>query len=117
MTKIIECRTPETFEHFGIGPLGTHNRQVWPHAWPMTTFTAGRIRSLWRRHSAAVARCEKCNTTAFPLQVAQQCLEAEIHVLLDMAVKQSKSRLVGGKVHAGAPVGGHHDRVLDHAGG
>jgi hypothetical protein len=48
-------------------------------------------------------------------RVAQQCLETEVHVLLDMAVKQRRPRLVGGKVHAGAAVGGHHHRVLDHA--
>ncbi|SPF52623.1 hypothetical protein SBA4_5140004 [Candidatus Sulfopaludibacter sp. SbA4] len=34
----------------------------------------------------------------FTLRVAQQRLEAEIHVLLDMAVKQRRPRLVGGKV-------------------
>ena len=49
------------------------------------------------------------------LRVAQQRLEAVIHVLLDMAVEQRQSRLVGGEVDAGASVGGHHDRVLDHA--
>src|SRR3984893_8278190 len=38
-------------------------------------------------------------------------------MLLDMAVKQSWSRLVGSKVHAGAPIGGHHDRVLDYSRG
>ena len=43
----------------------------------------------------------------------KQRLEAVIHVLLDMAVKQGRSRLVGGKVHASAPKGGHHHRVLD----
>src|SRR6202165_1498385 len=52
-----------------------------------------------------------------PLHVAQQRLEAIIHVHLDMAVEQRQSRLVGGKVYAGAPIGGQHDRVLDHARG
>src|SRR5271163_2655050 len=48
-------------------------------------------------------------------RIAQQRLESEIHVLLDMTVKQCRPRLVGGKVHAGAPVSGHHHRVLDNA--
>jgi len=43
---------------------------------------------------------------AVPSRVAQQCLEAVIHVLLDVAVKQCRPRLVGGKIHAGAPIGG-----------
>ena len=30
-------------------------------------------------------------------------------------MKQRQTRLVGCKVHAGAPVGGHHDSVLNHA--
>src|SRR5437879_11373021 len=34
-----------------------------------------------------------------------------------MAMKQRRSRLVGGKVDAGASIGRHHDRVLDHARG
>src|SRR5580704_673741 len=49
------------------------------------------------------------------LRIPQQRLEPEIHVLLNMAVKQSWSRLIGGKVHARASVSRHHDSILNHA--
>ena len=48
--------------------------------------------------------------------VAEQCLEAIVHVLLDVAVKQRETRLVGDQSHRGASECGNDHRILHHAG-
>jgi hypothetical protein len=49
------------------------------------------------------------------LGVAEEGLEAVIHVLLDVAVKQSEAGLIGGEVDGGAAEIGDDYRVLDDA--
>ena len=47
--------------------------------------------------------------------VAKQRLKTKVHVLLDMAVKQRKSRLVGDQIHGGASKCGNDHRILHDA--
>src|ERR1035438_3457958 len=55
--------------------------------------------------------------TASAVRVSQERLEAKIHMLLDMAMKQGEARLIRSKIHTGAPVGRHHHCILDDARG
>src|ERR1700678_2678261 len=48
--------------------------------------------------------------------VAKQRHETEVHVLLDMAVKQRQARLVGDQIDRGASIGGKDHRVFLYAG-
>jgi hypothetical protein len=48
--------------------------------------------------------------------VAKQRHETEVHVLLDMAVKQCEARLVGDRIHCGASKCGNNHRILLDAG-
>ena len=47
--------------------------------------------------------------------VLQQCLKPVVHMVLDMAMKQCRPWLVGGKVHAHPAIRGSHHRILDDA--
>src|ERR1700744_3698959 len=49
-------------------------------------------------------------------RVAKQGHETEVHVLLDMAVKQRQARLVGDQIHCGASKCGNDHRVFLDAG-
>src|SRR6266436_7707263 len=49
--------------------------------------------------------------------VTEECFEAVVHVLLDVAVEEGEAGLIGGEVHNGAPVIGDDYRVFDDAGG
>ena len=49
------------------------------------------------------------------LGVAEEGFETVVHVLLDVAVKQGETGLIGGEVHGGAAVIGDDYRVLDDA--
>src|SRR3984893_7700566 len=49
--------------------------------------------------------------------VAEECFEAVVHVLLDVAVEEGEAGLIGGEVDDGAPVVRDDYRVLDDAGG
>src|SRR5580704_3516652 len=91
VTRIIwEGRPParrsvlETTEHADSQPLGSLDSQI------------ARLYWMWR------------------LGVAKQRLEPKVHVLLDMAMKQRKARLVGNQIHGGASKCGHdHCIFLD----
>jgi hypothetical protein len=48
--------------------------------------------------------------------VTKQGFEAVVHVLLNMAMKQSEAGLIGGKVHNGTPIIGNHNRILNNSG-
>src|SRR5215469_12841084 len=47
--------------------------------------------------------------------IAEQSLEAVVHVLLQMTVKEGETRLICCKVDHCAAVVGHYDRVLDNS--
>src|SRR5579872_7022117 len=79
--------------------------------------TAGRNR---RRVSSAGKPNYSADVSRFALAaahkfsgVAQQRLEAVIHVRLDMAMEQRQPGLVGREVDAGASVGRHDNSVFD----
>ena len=51
------------------------------------------------------------------LRIAEESFEAVVHVLLDVAMEESETRLIGSEVDDGATVVGHNHSVLDEAGG
>jgi len=55
--------------------------------------------------------------TSAGLRVSKKRLEAVIHVLLDVAVKQSKPWLIGCEIDNGPPIIRNDHRILDYAGG
>src|ERR1700685_409835 len=60
--------------------------------------------------------CMRCGAVRCS-SVAKQSHEPKVHVLLDMAVKQRKARLVGDQIDRGASKCGNDHRVLLDAGG
>jgi hypothetical protein len=51
------------------------------------------------------------------LRVAEKRFESEVHMLLDMAMKQSQSRLISGEIHGSAPEERNDHRILYYSGG
>src|SRR6516165_1615797 len=52
---------------------------------------------------------------ASTLRIAKERFEAVIHVLLDVAVKESQARLISGEIDDHSPVVRYDDRVLKNA--
>src|SRR6266700_3655922 len=67
-----------------------------------------------------LASCSRVSKDA-PLRessgVTEECFEAVVHVLLDVAVEEGEAGLIGGEVDYGAPVVGDDYGVLDDASG
>ena len=64
-----------------------------------------------RKHSIAwfgVSLCER-------LRIAEERFEAVVHVLLNVAMEERETRLIGGEVDHGAAVVGHNHGVFDEA--
>jgi hypothetical protein len=51
------------------------------------------------------------------LRIAEESFEAVVHVLLDVAMEEGETRLIGSEVDDGAAVVGHNHSVFDEAGG
>jgi len=73
------------------------------------------VPTFWR---VPVITCERlCVEEAIASGVAEEGLEAEVHMLLDVAVEEGGAGLVGDKINSGAAVEGHDDRILNNTAG
>src|SRR6266404_4690316 len=76
--------------------------------WPLISLMSLQVYDVWRRAAVAWIRSSR---------IVEERLEAKIHVLLNVAMKESEPGLVGDEVDCRASEEWHDDCVFHDAGG
>ena len=72
--------------------------------------------SLHRDEEIVYRGCQFCRGSApAALGIPQQSLESEIHVVLNVAMEQRRTRLIRGEIHDSPAIGRDHNGVLNDA--